>query len=548
MAENPAYFDDTNTTDQIPSGKIFRISYDAVVKEMKIIAKQWTVFDELREAFSAQNSAAFFVSRYGYKAEEKLYAINKFGYFLPGLIFEILKWIKTNFGDLSCVALSDVCKRYILEQLTPLKQPLAKLGPITVSNLSDDLGRNNERIRQGLEPFNYRDYQKESLEYLLNKGYGRGLIEVPTSGGKSLILANFIWNIHKNIDAHYKYFILVPNKQLVTQFYGDLIDYGLNPKLLTKFTRGEKFDKDAMVIIGNRQYLFNNASKLPKIDVLICDEAHTCTAEASKEFIMGFDAKIKIGCSGTLPRDNYQKWMLIGMFSSIVYEKDIKTLQDAGFISKLKITLLKITDKDVENNTKLLFHTKSEVKYKVDEFGHSDIEFNDAYNAEHEYFEKNYKDLYKPVFDYLYNLNSNTLILFDRINIGKNLFEYAKEIYKDKNVFYIDGSIDVKDREETRAKFEQCDGNLLIAQTAVFSTGINIKRLQNLVFLTSSKSFSRVIQSIGRILRLHESKDMAHLIDVSWNFKYSQKHLHDRLKIYKTMYGKRPDETLKIDI
>jgi hypothetical protein len=61
------------------------------------------------------------VSRYGYKAEEKLYAINKFGYFLPGLIFEILKWIKTNFGDLSCVALSDVCKRYILEQLTPLK-------------------------------------------------------------------------------------------------------------------------------------------------------------------------------------------------------------------------------------------------------------------------------------------------------------------------------------------------------------------------------------------------------------------------------------------
>ena len=90
------------------------------------------------------------------------------------------------------------------------------------------------------------------------------------------------------------------------------------------------------------------------------------------------------------------------------------TLQDAGFISKLKITLLKITDKDVESNPKLLFHTKSEVKYKVDEFGHSDIEFNDAYNAEHEYFEKNYKDLYKPVFDYLYNLNSNTLILFDR--------------------------------------------------------------------------------------------------------------------------------------
>jgi superfamily II DNA or RNA helicase len=53
------------------------------------------------------------------------------------------------------------------------------------------------------------------------------------------------------------------------------------------------------------------------------------------------------------------------------------------------------------------------------------------------------------------------------------------------------------------------------------STGVNIKRLTNLVFLTSSKSFNRVIQSIGRTLRLHESKNAAHLIDISFNFKYS---------------------------
>jgi superfamily II DNA or RNA helicase len=53
------------------------------------------------------------------------------------------------------------------------------------------------------------------------------------------------------------------------------------------------------------------------------------------------------------------------------------------------------------------------------------------------------------------------------------------------------------------------------------STGINIKRLTNIVFLTSSKSFSRTIQSIGRTLRLHDSKTEAHLIDVSWKMKYS---------------------------
>ena len=76
------------------------------------------------------------------------------------------------------------------------------------------------------------------------------------------------------------------------------------------------------------------------------------------------------------------------------------------------------------------------------------------------------------------------------------------------------------------------------------STGVNIKRLTNLVFLTSSKAFSRTIQSIGRTLRLHSSKAKAHLIDLSWNTKYSQKHLEERLKIYKKMYHKKPDEVI----
>lgn len=71
------------------------------------------------------------------------------------------------------------------------------------------------------------------------------------------------------------------------------------------------------------------------------------------------------------------------------------------------------------------------------------------------------------------------------------MFAYAKELYAGlKKVFYIDGTTDVKDREQVRSEFEKEDGNLLIAQVAVMSTGVNIKRLTNIVFLTGSKSFS----------------------------------------------------------
>lgn len=543
------YIDTLDQIEIFPNGTIFRIIFDNTVRKLKIICKHYDHFEELREAFSAPNPSSFFMKQYGYKTETKIYQINKFGYFSPGLLFEILLWIKQNYEDLTCIAMSNNLKQYILDYLTPLKSVFSKLPELKISNVSEDLGRNNELIRLGKTPFEFRDYQYTSIKFLLTKGYGKGLIEVPTAGGKSFILANFIWNIHKNVDKNYKYLILVPNKQLVMQFYTDLIDYGFNKNDVTRFTAGlkkhEKFNQHAQIIIANRQYIFTNRDKLPKIDVLICDEVHQCLAPASQEFIEQLNCKIKIGCSGTIPRDKYQRWSLIGLFGRIVYTEDITKLQEDGYISKLKITLLKIIDSEVENNRNYLFHTNSLIKYKPDEMGYSEIEFNAAVNAETEYFQQHYKELYKPVFEHLFKYKSNTLILFDRIEIGKNLFEYSKELYKDKkNVFYIDGSIDVNIRENIRSNFESSDGNLLIAQSSILSTGVNIKRLTNLVFLNSSKSFSRVIQSIGRTLRLHKTKDHAHIIDIVFNFKYSQKHFEERLKLYKQMYNKKIDDTL----
>ena len=548
------YTDNLNNIELFPDGKIFRIFYDNTCNKFKIIANCMSNLENLRNVFSCDNPNSFFIKQYGYRAENKLYAINKFGYFSVGLIWEIFKWVKNTYGSLNVVAFSKNCLKFINEQLTPLKEYVKSHdnGDWKIANISEDSGRNNELKNQGKNPIQFRDYQENSIKKLLCVGYGKGLIEIPTAGGKSLILANFCWNLHKQYNRNLKYLLLVPNKQLVSQMYSDFIDYGYDPSKITKFTAGlkknEAYNKNAQIIIANRQYLFLHKDQLPKIDVLICDEVHTCLSTQMHEFIESLNAPIKIGCSGTIPRDKWNKWQILGMFSRIVYQEDITTLQQKGYISKLKITLLKIIDKVVEADTNLLFNLHTTRKYKPDEMGFSDIAFDEANKAEHEYFAKHYKDLYKPVFNYVKSLNTNTLILFDRLEIGQNLFKYAKELYENKNVFYIDGSIDVKIREDIRASFEQSDGNLLFAQVSTFSTGINIKRLNNLIFLTGSKSFSQVLQSIGRTLRLYDTKTEAHLIDVSYNFKYSRKHLNERLKIYRDAYHKKPDEVFKFEI
>lgn len=557
-----------NIYEAVPDGKVFRISFDAATRCFRAICRDNAAFDELRKAFQVKNDAAFFSERYGYKANEYLYAINAFGFFSPGLLFEVLQWIKMSYGSSKPLVMSQNCIKYINDYLIPLKSQLST--KFEISNISDDSGRNNElkkrmqeQLSQGVpaekcvRQFEFRDYQREAIEKLLFDGYGRGLIEIPTAGGKSFIIANFIWNILKNIDRKAKTLILVPNTQLVAQFYSDLVDYGYDERDIAKFTgsisKKEKMSNcidSAKVVIANRQYVFKNKDKLPHFDVLFVDEAHTASAESTREFIDSLDTKIKVGCSGTLPREKYARWQLAGIFGKTLYTVNITDLQDKGFISNIDITLVKVRSKQIDADKSLLFSLNTNVKFNADavDAGESDVMFNDAYIAEKEYFNRWYKDLYKPVFEYLLSLQSNTLMLFDRIDIGTGLYEYAKDLYVDKHVFYIDGSIPVDEREKIRTLFEKSEGNLLIAQNAIMSTGVNIKRLTNLVFLTSSKSFVRTIQSIGRTLRLHNDKKCAHIIDLSWNTKYSQKHLAERLKIYKQMYAKKPSKTIELEI
>jgi superfamily II DNA or RNA helicase len=289
---------------------------------------------------------------------------------------------------------------------------------------------------------------------------------------------------------------------------------------------------------------------LPKIDVLVADECHQITNGSSTfDFVEQLNCPIKIGCSGTIPRSKYAKYSLIGLFSRIFYTEDIVKLQDEGFLTKVNITLLDITDTDVEADTNLLFNLNTTRKYSET----NDIAFNEAFTEELNYITKNCGKIYAPVIEYVQSnfTGKNTLILFDRLEFGKNAFESAKETnaWGDSKIYYMDGSVDVSIREQIRAEFERTDGNVLYAQAAVMSTGINIKNLSVIVFMFQTKSASRVIQSIGRTLRLHKNKTAAEVVDVVFNFKYSEKHYKERMKLYREFYmKKKPDKTVRMSI
>jgi len=65
------------------------------------------------------------------------------------------------------------------------------------------------------------------------------------------------------------------------------------------------------------------------------------------------------------------------------------------------------------------------------------------------------------------------------------------------------------------------------------TVGINIPRIFNLVLIEPGKSFVRVIQSIGRGVRVAEDKDHVEIWDITSSCKFAKRHLTQRKKFYK---------------
>jgi superfamily II DNA or RNA helicase len=135
------------------------------------------------------------------------------------------------------------------------------------------------------------------------------------------------------------------------------------------------------------------------------------------------------------------------------------------------------------------------------------------------------------------SLKGNTLILFAYVEKhGKHLYEIIKE--KHPNTYFVSGDIDAAEREKIRALVETENDLKIVASFGVFSTGTNMKRLNNMIFTHSTKSRIRTMQSLGRGLRLGEGKLDCTLFDIGDDISYKNKrnytlnHMIERIKMY----------------
>lgn len=372
-----------------------------------------------------------------------------------------------------------------------------------------DVSKFTNKLNLPLQP---RKYQQEAFLYAIRNN--RALLLSPTASGKSLIIYLIAKYFYKQ-----KVLIVVPTTGLVHQMASDFVSYGCSEEQIHKIFSGQEKMTDAPFVVTTWQSIY----KLPKqwfeqYGAVIGDEAHQFKAKSLVEIMEKMvDCKYRFGFTGTLDGTQTNKLVLEGLFGAVKQVTTTAELMESKTVADLKIKAIVLSYPD---DVRQMF-AKNKTAYA------DEINYLCSYGARNNF-----------IANLVSSLKDNTLLLFNYILHGKLLHERIKQQNPDKSMFFVYGKVEGEEREEIRKYVEQNPNCIIIASYKTFSTGVNIPNLHNVVFGSPSKSRIRVLQSIGRGLRVSENKNSAVLYDVaddvSWksNQNHTIKHFSERIQMY----------------
>jgi superfamily II DNA or RNA helicase len=391
-------------------------------------------------------------------------------------------------------------------------------------------------------------HQEEAVNFALETN--RAVIVSATAGGKSLIMY-VIAMYYLKTEYCKKVLIITPRTSLCEQTKKEFVKYyGPDKKQLSEniglLYSGSKL-RDGVIVMATWQSLKNvSNSYLETFDLVLVDECHGASV-TSKELttIMQklVNASFRFGFTATTSNDDNKavnELLLQGLFGPIKNVLSNRQGTERGILAKSIVHAIKLKYAE-KQDCDLVLRGSKELQKKYEKSGNY-TNFRKQLYIDETNFICQHQQRNNFIYDLAIQCQGNVLIFFNFIEgHGKILEELFNRRSKDsgKVVYYISGEISVSERERIRADIEKNDNLIIIASLGTTSTGINAKNLKNLIFANTGKSFKTTKQSIGRVLRSLEGKELVNIYDIGdyfGTFKgksgFLYKHFQERIGYY----------------
>jgi len=367
-----------------------------------------------------------------------------------------------------------------------------------------------------------RDYQLECVKACLKHGYG--IIQAPTNSGKTVVIASVVKLYDK------KTLILVDRKNLAEQIKARLESYGIESVDIIH-SEHQEFN-DSKICVCLVQSIGKIEKYLEKFELLIIDEVHKAKADGFISVVKKCkNANNRFGFSATVQKASSADGLkLIAGYGPKIFNLDVKSLIDRGDIMADPVFFMVLNDQEPlilkENLDKI------DSKNKFVEMENRNYVYNLYRNALIIYIVKK-----------LTQKNQKVFILVRRIDHGSLLSSML-------GVDYIQGSTPMSERKQLIEDFEEGRSLVLLAQTEILGTGIDLKGGTDAMIVASGGNGEiGVIQKAGRALRKNDKMEVS-IFDFYDNPPEERDgvfdHAKKRKKIYSNVYSS--DRVFVLDI
>lgn len=376
------------------------------------------------------------------------------------------------------------------------------------------------------KPWEFRPYQVEMVNALIANGSGVGI--AGTGAGKTSMCAALALAYERAGDL--RSIIIVPDKNLTDQTHREYSFFGVD---VGEYS-GERKDLSHKHIVSTWQSLKNNPKIIQSFDVVIVDECQGLKGNVLTKLINEHGKYIpyRFGVTGTLPKEQTDALAVKIAVGVVQYTIPAHVLIEEGYLAEVHIDVMQLRTNFEKQYQEYLEDWERQSTPKDKKLTY--IQFKDTYFPDWT-AEKSFLQTEKDRLDWIAHYielkrdmgKGNVLCLVNGVRFGKKLTDMID------NAVFVHGKDRMKARKQIYGMFTEHDNLVVIATVHIASTGLDIPRIFNLMFIDVGKSFIRTIQTIGRGLRKAHDKDSVHVTDICSDLKYSKRHLRERIKFYK---------------